>query len=88
MLPANRSNNRLKHSSKRTPSLGLKDLGLSLAEIVMVGDDYATDVRGVNGAGIRAVWYNPSGDEKRTGHMHRTIHDLASLPELLERWRQ
>ena len=36
-------------------------MGCTQAEMVMVGDSYEQDVLGAAAAGIRAVWYNPTG---------------------------
>ena len=36
-------------------------LGVQPAQAVMVGDHWANDVAGAVSAGLRAVWYNPSG---------------------------
>jgi HAD superfamily hydrolase (TIGR01549 family) len=36
----------------------LRDLGLSAENVIMVGDDYITDVLGAQQAGLRAVWFN------------------------------
>ena len=36
-------------------------MGCTPAEMVMVGDSYEQDVLGAAAAGIRAVWYNPTG---------------------------
>ncbi len=33
-----------------------KDLGLSIAELVMVGDSYDNDILGANAVGIRGLW--------------------------------
>jgi len=52
----------------------------------MVGDDFDVDVVGANAAGLRAVWLSPDSEQARGGGTHRIIRDLASLPDLLERW--
>lgn len=75
----------------KKPSAGffefiLQDLRLQRADVVMVGDDYEADVLGANAAGIRAVWFSEGREEERTGEMHRTVHDLAFLPQVLELW--
>ena len=50
----------------------------------MVGDDFEADVVGANNCGIRAIWYNPRTAEKHESPMHQTIHDLRSLPQVLD----
>jgi HAD superfamily hydrolase (TIGR01509 family) len=62
----------------------LQDLGLTVDEVVMVGDAFEADVLGANRAGIRAVWLNERSGELRTGEMHRTIRGLIELPQVLE----
>lgn len=52
-------------------------------EVLMVGDNYEKDVLAANRAGIRAVWFNPLTKEDKTGELHRTIHTLAGLSDLL-----
>jgi len=64
----------------------LQDLGLGRSEVVMVGDDFDVDVAGANAAGLRAVWLSPDSEQARSAGTHRMIRDLASLPDLLERW--
>ena len=62
----------------------LADLGLQTSQAIMVGDDFEADVVGANNCGIRAIWYNPRTAERHEGSMHRTIHDLRSLPQVLD----
>ncbi len=62
----------------------LADLGLEKSQAIMVGDDFEADVVGANNCGIRAIWYNPRTDENRESAMHQTIHDLRSLPQILD----
>ena len=62
----------------------LSDLGLEPSQAIMVGDDFKADVVGANNCGIRAIWYNPRTAERHEGSMHRTIHDLRSLPQVLD----
>ena len=64
----------------------LNDLRLEPSRVVMVGDDFETDVLGANRAGIRAIWFNERSSELRTGAMYRTILDFRSLPEILREW--
>jgi putative hydrolase of the HAD superfamily len=62
----------------------LSDLGVELSQAIMVGDDFGADVIGANNCGIRAIWYNPRTTERRGSAMHQTIHDLRSLPQILD----
>jgi putative hydrolase of the HAD superfamily len=62
----------------------LSDLGVELSQAIMVGDDFEADVIGANNCGIRAIWYNPCTAERHECAMHQTIHDLRSLPQLLD----
>ena len=63
---------------------GLADLGIGPGNAVMVGDDFEADIESAHRAGIRAVWFQPSGTERTESAMHRTIHDLRDLPEALD----
>lgn len=62
----------------------LSDLGVELSQAIMVGDDFKADVIGANNCGIRAIWYNPRSAESHESAVHQTIHDLRSLPQLLD----
>ena len=57
----------------------LDDLKLTPRSIVMVGDNYETDVLGANACGMRAIWFNEHSLEVRENDLHRTIHDLRTL---------
>lgn len=61
----------------------LADLDIAASEAIMVGDDFESDIRGANRAGLRAIWFNERTAEDRSGTMYRTIHDFHSLPGLL-----
>jgi HAD superfamily hydrolase (TIGR01549 family) len=45
--------------------LALDRLGCEAGEAVMIGDSWAADVAGARAAGIRAIWFNPSGGDRR-----------------------
>ncbi len=65
----------------------LARVGSSPPEAVMVGDSYGSDVVGAKGAGLKAVWFNPS--RARCPLVH-PVHDaeirtLGELPDLLAR---
>jgi putative hydrolase of the HAD superfamily len=61
----------------------LDDLRLTPQSLCMVGDNYEVDVLGANACGIRAIWFNEHSLEDREDSMHRTIHALVALPEVL-----
>lgn len=54
-------------------------------EMVMIGDDYATDVLGAKTAGWRAVWYNPAGltAPGLIPFQDAEIRDLRDLPHAI-----
>ena len=62
----------------------LANLEIEPNRAVMVGDDFEADIMSANRSGIRAIWFHEDGTDDKTGAMHRTIHDLAELPETLE----
>jgi putative hydrolase of the HAD superfamily len=62
----------------------LDDLKLTPRSIVMVGDNYETDVLGANACGMRAIWFNEHSLEVRENDLHRTIHDLRTLLDSLK----
>jgi putative hydrolase of the HAD superfamily len=62
----------------------LMDLGIEKSLVLMVGDDFEADVIGANTCGIRAIWYNSRTEENRESPMHRTVHDLRTLPQVLD----
>lgn len=63
-----------------------RDLHTAPDRLVMVGDEYAEDVEAALAAGLRAVWFNESSEEVRTGHNLATLHHLDHLPALLQTW--
>jgi putative hydrolase of the HAD superfamily len=73
-----------KKPSKEFFDYVLADLGIEQSQVIMVGDDFEADVLGANNCGIRAIWYNPRTDERRESPMHRTVHDLRSLPQAVD----
>lgn len=64
----------------------LKDLHTAPDRLVMVGDEYAEDVEAPLAAGLRAVWFNETSHEVRTGHNLATLQHLDHLPALLQAW--
>jgi putative hydrolase of the HAD superfamily len=55
-------------------------LGVSPAEILMVGDDWTNDIRGARAAGWQALYLAPDGGSPETGKA-----DLVGLVDLLAR---
>jgi HAD superfamily hydrolase (TIGR01509 family) len=69
--------------------IALKSLGVTADEAVFVGDNYAADVVGAKGAGIRAVWRAHDADAETMQLPTRPdaiIHTLSELPEIVARW--
>lgn len=57
--------------------IALDRIGCRAGEVVMVGDSWAADVIGARDAGIRAIWFNPSG--KRPPDPAADVPELRSL---------
>jgi len=64
------------------------DLKLPPQSLCMVGDSYEADVLGANACGLRAIWFNEHSLEEREDAMHRTIHTLSALPEVLNTYQK
>ena len=63
-----------------------RDLSLSAADLVMVGDNYDIDVLGANDAGVRAIWLNDGGEAELDTEMRCSMRSLDELPGLLQSW--
>jgi 2-haloacid dehalogenase len=50
-------------------------------EVLMVGDGLTSDIRGANGFGIDACWYNPEGKPPMPGVHYK--YEIRNLTELL-----
>jgi putative hydrolase of the HAD superfamily len=58
-------------------------LGVSPADTVMIGDSLNTDVRGAQAAGMRSVWLNRGGSQRRSPDRHpRPDLEIAGLDDL------
>jgi putative hydrolase of the HAD superfamily len=57
----------------------LNDLGVHRSRVIMVGDDFESDVLGAVQCGIRAIWFNEHSQKSRIGKMFGTIHNFKSL---------
>lgn len=65
--------------SKPDPAIfriALERLNASPSEAVMIGDSWTADIVGARAAGIRAIWFNPSGAPVPPGE---SIEELRSL---------
>lgn len=65
----------------------LRRTGISAERAVHIGDHPLDDIAGAQGAGLRAIWFNPAGkpwaQERRPD---AEIRNLAELPGLLRDW--
>jgi FMN phosphatase YigB (HAD superfamily) len=64
----------------------LADLRLSTDAVIMVGDDWESDIVGANRAGLRAVWLNEQNGRETNYDRVQTIHSLLDLTGALQRW--
>ena len=66
----------------------LKRAGVAAEHAVHIGDHPSDDIGGAQRAGIRAIWFNPTGGPwQDDGHPDAIIGNLAELPAVLDRWR-
>ncbi|WP_349616460.1 HAD family hydrolase [Azotobacter salinestris] len=62
--------------------------GVSAEQAVHIGDHPDDDIQGAQRAGLRAIWYNPTGKPwSHAGTPDAQIASLAELPALLGRWQ-
>lgn len=61
----------------------LMDLNVSAEHVVMVGDDWMSDVWGAQDLGMYGIWFNQHSDEVRERDRVRTIHSLKEIEALL-----
>ncbi len=68
--------------------LACKRLDVPPAEAVMVGDNPMADIAGAKGAGLRAVWFNPSGRPfpSTTLVPDAQVRALAELTDVFADW--
>jgi putative hydrolase of the HAD superfamily len=59
----------------------LKDLGVHRSRVIMIGDDFESDILGAVASGIHAIWFNEHSKESKVGEMFETVHDFKSLPQ-------
>jgi len=61
--------------------------GVDASAAVHVGDHPGDDIAGAQQAGLRAVWFNPTGKAwEGDKHPDAQIRSLTELPTLLSRW--
>ncbi|MGN5592895.1 HAD family hydrolase [Stutzerimonas nitrititolerans] len=66
----------------------LKRAGVAAEHAVHIGDHPSDDIGGAQRAGMRAIWFNPTGGPwQDDGHPDAIIGNLAELPAVLDRWR-
>ena len=61
----------------------LADLTLEPSQVVMLGDDFETDILGAIQAGLWALWLNEKSSEEKISTKYTTIHSLAELPKAI-----
>lgn len=67
----------------------LKRAGVAAEHAVHIGDHPSDDIGGAQRAGMRAIWFNPTGGPwQDDGHPDAIIGNLAELPTLLDSWRK
>ncbi|WP_313224864.1 HAD family hydrolase [Stutzerimonas nitrititolerans] len=67
----------------------LKRAGVAAEHAVHIGDHPSDDIGGAQRAGMRAIWFNPTGGPwQDDGHPDAVIGNLAELPALLDSWRK
>jgi putative hydrolase of the HAD superfamily len=67
-------------ASKPDPAIfaiALERIGVEAAEAVMIGDAWRADVAGARAAGVRAIWFNPSG--KPRAEPWPDVDEIAAL---------
>ena len=61
----------------------VREAGVHPAEVMHVGDDPVTDVRGASEAGMCAVWLNRGGLRRWPAELPRPARTIATLAEIL-----
>ena len=66
--------------------IAMKNLGVEPHDAIFIGDDLRLDIRGAQQAGMKGVWFNPSGHPAPASILpDATISSLTELPGLIER---
>lgn len=59
--------------------------GICREETVIVGDSLSSDMQGGRNAGLRCVWYNPTGEQAPDPSLFdRSVSALSELPQIFE----
>ena len=62
--------------------------GVDASQAVHIGDHPGDDIAGAQQAGLRAVWFNPTGKAwEADKHPDAQIRNLNELPPLLRSWQ-
>jgi HAD superfamily hydrolase (TIGR01509 family) len=61
----------------------LKDLDMQPSQVIMVGDNFNSDVLGANASGLQSIWFNWKTPEEKSSPLHLTIHQFDHLPDAL-----
>lgn len=61
----------------------LRDLQVPAEQIVMIGDDWMSDVWGAQETGMHGIWFNQHSDEVRERARVHTVHSLREIEEML-----
>ncbi len=65
--------------------IALDRLGVTAEHAVMVGDSWAADIDGARAAGIRAIWFNPTGQSRPGGSAAGdTVEELRAFEPLAD----
>ena len=68
----------------------LQRAGVAAEHAVHIGDHPSDDIGGAQRAGMRAIWFNPTGGpwQQDSGQPDAVIGNLAELPALLKSWHK
>lgn len=61
----------------------IKQTGICEEEVIMIGDNYSTDITGAHGAGIDQIWYNPKNLSIEEFVPTHTISNLQEIKNIL-----
>lgn len=72
---------------RRPFSEALQRAGVQPTEAVHIGDHPIDDIQGARQAGVRSIWFNPSGQPWQQGlPPDAQVQSLAEVPALIDRW--
>jgi HAD superfamily hydrolase (TIGR01662 family) len=61
-----------------------KKIAIPPQSCIMIGNDYEKDIIGAKAAGMKTVFYNPSGIVREFDHADRVILSMNSLPAVIK----